>query len=303
MPRFLTKQKRWMEASIWNYSLFFLGGTFSLAAVRLFQIWATDSWDYINLYYSTVAFSICVSVFAILLRYLATKGYLDRNQKNIEKWLIYENLVCTKYNLDFNFKLNKAFLPILFLSGFSLWLVGNFKNFVSGGFLLLSSLLFLCYFTNYLYITYYMIKTPVPEECLLAPPHLLIKIAGIIPQNNHSRDYSTNSKFQRSQVIFTQNKRYLWPIFKVTGLLISAAVTADLGVAAMGGETAYSTRSLDKNRYGWFTNSPKARERAIFLVNEMGEDPGTFTESDKRLNIQKVYSIYNKYKASNFEKP
>lgn len=115
-----------------------------------------------------------------------------------------------------------------------------------------------------------MIKTPVPQECLLTPPHLLIKIVGIVLQINQPRDYSTNSKFQRSQAIFTQNKRYLWPIFKSTGLLISAAVTADLGVATMGGETAYSTRSLDKNRYGWFTNSPKARERYFFSWTKWG---------------------------------
>jgi len=75
-----------------------------------------------------------------------------------------------------------------------------------------------------------------------------------------------------------------------------------LGIAAMENETAYSTGSLDKARYGRITNSPKVRERAIFLINEMGEDPNSFVGSDKRLDIQKVYSTYNKHKANNFEK-
>jgi hypothetical protein len=34
----------------------------------------------------------------------------------------------------------------------------------------------------------------------------------------------------------------------------------------------------------------------------MGEDPSTLVGPDKRLNVQKVYSIYNKHKANNFEK-
>lgn len=34
----------------------------------------------------------------------------------------------------------------------------------------------------------------------------------------------------------------------------------------------------------------------------MGEDPGILVGPDKRLNVQKVYSTYNKYKANNFEK-
>lgn len=73
-----------------------------------------------------------------------------------------------------------------------------------------------------------------------------------------SRNYTTNTKFQRSGVIFTQNKRFFWPLFKGVGLLIGAAVSADLGIAMMENETAYSTRSLDRAKYGWFTNSPKA---------------------------------------------
>jgi hypothetical protein len=96
-----------------------------------------------------------------------------------------------------------------------------------------------------------MAKTPVPQECLLAPPNFLIRIVDMMPQiSSSSRNYGTNTKFQRSQVIFTQNKRFFWPLFKGFGLLISAAVSADFGIATLENETAYSTRSLDKARYG-----------------------------------------------------
>ena len=122
-----------------------------------------------------------------------------------------------------------------------------------------------------------MARTPVPQECFLEPPNFLVKIVGITSQiGQRYRNYGTNTKFQRSRTIFTQNRKFFWPLFKATGLLIGSAVSADLGIAAMENETAYSTRTLDKARYGWVTNSPKARERAIFLINEMGEDQNSF---------------------------
>lgn len=301
--RFSLKKKLWIQSSLWNYSLFFLAGTVWLAIIRFFQIWITGTWEYINLYYSTTAVSCLVSLFAIFLKYLSLNGYLERSKRNSEKWANYESLVCAKHQLGANFSFNKAGYFLFFLLGFSFWLSGNYKNFVSGCFMSFVSLLLLLYFMNYLYIVYCMVKTPVPLECFLEPPSFLVKIVGIVPQIDQSRrNYGTNTKFQRSQAIFTQNKQFFWPLLKATGLLIGSAVSADLGIAAMENETAYSTRSLDKARYGWITNSPKARERAIFLINEMGEDPNSFVGSDKRLDIQKVYSTYNKHKANNFEK-
>jgi len=43
----------------------------------------------------------------------------------------------------------------------------------------------------------------------LEPPSFLVKIVGIVPQIDQSRrNYGTNTKFQRSQAIFTQNKQF-----------------------------------------------------------------------------------------------
>jgi hypothetical protein len=53
-------------------------------------------------------------------------------------------------------------------------------------------------------------------------------------------------------------------LLKATGLLVGSAISADLGIAAMGNETAYSIRSLDKRGMGGLLIRQKL-EKGLFF--------------------------------------
>lgn len=298
------KRAEWIQSSIFNYSIFFFGGTLSLAIVRYFQIWITNSWDYMSLYYMGVTSSFCVSCFAVLSKYLAVNGYLDRKIENKKKWKAYEALVSQKHNLDPNFRIDALGLPLFFLTAFSFSFLLRVGGVAAGHFMLIISGLLICYVINRLYIYYYMIKTPIPQESFLTPSNFLVKAVGVWPLNRlFVREYSTRTRFQRAQALTTQSGKHFWPLLTSISALTVAALAIDDSMAFRNGETLLSTRAQDRYTRGWTTNSFKARERAIFLETEMGQDIKHCINPGGRLNNRKIHVLYNQHKANNFELP
>lgn len=118
-------------------------------------------------------------------------------------------LVCLKHKLDFNFSINGLGTLLFFLTAISFSFLLRIQSIVVGYLLLIISGLLVCYVINRLYIYYYMIKTPVPQELLLTPSDFLVKAMGVWPLDKlFARKYSTKTKFQRAQLIATQGGKH-----------------------------------------------------------------------------------------------
>jgi hypothetical protein len=303
---FLKKRREWINASFRNYTLFLLWGSISLATVRFFQMWITNSWHLINFYYMSVTFSFFVTFVLITLRYLKDKGYFKRGEENREKWRAYQNFVAEKRNLKWNFVFSRSLivlftLDFLFLNFYRDFHVGETLSNIG---MFTSSFVFFCYVVNHFYIAYWMKKTPTPNELLLEPPNLYVKIASTkVIDKILSRRYSTRTRAERLRLFYSNNKKEIWATSLGIATVMYWATGTDRSIADYNEETTYGSRIYTTSKGGWYTTEPKIKTRAHQLL-KWGVDPSELCyENSKRLNGGEVNAIYERLKNEKYPKP
>ena len=303
---FLKTRREWVQSSLRNYTLFLLWGSISLATIRFFQMWITNSWHLINFYYTSVAFSFFFTFVLISLRYFKDKGYFKRGDDNREKWKCYQKFVAEKRNLKWNFVFSRSLiilftLDFLFLNFYRDFHVGETLSNIG---MSISSLVFFCYVVNHFYIVYWMKKTPTPEELLLEPPGIYIKIASIPAIDKIlSRKYSTRTRAERLRLFYNNNKKEVWATTLAFATAIYWANGTDRAIADYNEETTYGSRVYTTSKGGWYTTDPKIKTRAYQLMR-WGVDPTELCyEDSKRLNGQEVNTVYERLKNEKYPKP
>ena len=302
----LKKRREWIFSSFRNYSLFLIWGSVWLACVRIFQIWATDSWWYLDIYYKTTAFSFFFTTVMITLRYLKDKGYFQRGEENREKWRKYKELVAAKHDLDWNFKFSRSLvflltLHFLFLNFYRDDHVGESLSNLG---MITSSVVFFCYMINHFYISYWIRKTPTPTELLLEPPGVYKRVLSIqMIDRILIRKYTTRTKVERLKLFYTTNKKEIWATSLGVATALYWATGTDRTIADYNEETTYGSRVYTTSKGGWYTTDPKIKTRAHQLLR-WGFDPSEFChENSKRLNSEEVNSIYERIKDEKYPKP
>lgn len=303
---FIKKRREWVFSSFRNYALFLIWGSVWLSCVRIFQIWATDSWWYLDIYYKTTAFSFFFTAVMIILRYLKDKGYFQRGEGNKEKWRKYTEVVATKHGLDWNFKFSRSLFVLLtfhflFLTFYRDNHVGEtLSNFG----MIVSSLIFFCYMVNHFYISYWIRKTPTPTELLLEPPNIYKRVLSIQTIDKIlTRKYATRTKVERLKLFYTTNKKEIWATSLGVATALYWATGTDRTIADYNEETTYGSRVYTTSKGGWYTTDPKIKTRAHQLLR-WGIDPSEFCyENSKRLDSKEVNVIYERIKDEKYPKP
>jgi hypothetical protein len=168
----LKKIREWSERSYLNYTIVVLCGLVWISLLRLLAVWTTNTWHYLPIYYLSTFILMGLSFFAVSVRYMKHKGYLQRFELNKQKWNSYTELVAEKYNLKWNFKLSKSFIfflcvECLFTNFYRDNRIGEtFSNLLNFAFVLLFFLLFI----NQIYIYLCMKETPIPIKFVGEPP-------------------------------------------------------------------------------------------------------------------------------------
>ncbi len=292
---FFKKKHEWINASLRNYALFLLWGSISLATIRFFQMWVTNSWHLINFYYTSVAFSFFVTFVFTSLRYFKDKGYFKRGQENSQKWINYKNYVADKHNLRWNFLFSRSIVILLPLDGIfhTLYAQSHGGELLTNVGMFTFTLVFFCYFINHCYLVHWIRKTQIPDELLLEPSGIFVKIASIpVIDKILSRKYSTRTRAERLRLFYSNNKKEVWS----TGLGVATALWwangGDNTIAGFTGETSYGARAYNSTTEGWFTTDPKLKRRAHSL-SRWGSDPSMYCyEGSKRLDPNKLNSAY-----------
>jgi len=302
----LKKKREWIMASFRNYAFFLLWGSISLASIRYFQMWITNSWHLINFYYTSVAFSFFVTFVLISLRYLKDKGYFKRGEENREKWRAYQQFVAEKHKLKWNFIFSRS-LPLLLTLDFlflNFYRDSHVSETLSNIGMFTSSFVFFCYAINHFYIFYWMRKTPTPQELLLDPPNMYVKIASIPAIDKIlSRRYSTLTRAERLRLFYSTNKKEIWATGVGVATVMYWATGTDRTIADYNEETSYGSRVYTTSKGGWYTTDPKIKTRAHQLIR-WGVDPSELCyENSKRLNSGEVNTVYERLKDEKYPKP
>ena len=301
----LKKRREWILSSFKNYSLFLVWGSVWLACVRIFQIWITDSWWYLDTYYKTTAFSFFCTTVMIILRYLKDKGYFQRGQENSEKWRKYTKMVAAEHRLEWNFMFSRSlFLLLTFDFIFLTFYRDNHAGESLSNFgMMTSSLVFFCYIINHFYIYYWIRKTPTPSELLLEPPAVYKRILSTQTMDKIlSRKYTTRTRAERLRLFYTNNKKEVWATTVGVATVLYWTTGTDRSIADYNGETTYNARVSTLSR-GWYTTVPKVRMRAEQLT-AWGIDPSDFCyENSKRLNDNELNTVYERIRDEKYPKP
>lgn len=303
---FFKKKHEWINASLRNYSLFLIWGSFSLAFVRLFQIWASGSWELMNFYYTTVSISFSFTFYLICLRYLKEKGYFKRGEENKKKWRSYQDFVAERHNLTWNFRFSRSLfflltLDFIFLNFYRDYHAGETLSNIG---MFISSFIFFCYFVNHFYIVYWIKKTPTPSDLMLDPPEIYVKIASLKPIDKILiRKYGTRTRFERFKSSYNNNKKEIWATALGVATVLYWATGTDRSIADFNHETTYGSRVYTTTKGGWYTNSPKTRDRIEQLI-DWGVDPTKLCYDDSKcLDDAEVKSVYERIKDEKYPKP
>jgi len=269
------------------------GGLIWIGFVRIVAIWTTDSWHYLSIYYISTFILMGLSFFAVSVRYMKDKGYLQRFELNKKKWNGYTELVTEKYNLRWNFLLSRFFVFFLFIEclftnfyrdnhiGESL---SNLLNFVF-------VLLFFFLFVNQIYIYICMKQTPIPIRFVGEPPRFYLRLASSKYTGKvfkvFLREYGTGAG-----VVGWRYKKGLAALGIATGSLIFTTMGVDRCWADYTGETSYIGQAFTASNSGWYTKDPLTKQYAHKL-SQWGVNPAQFAHKhSKLLDVELVAKRY-----------
>lgn len=304
----LKRSKEWRDSSLKNYAIFFYGGTVWLALIRFFQMWITNSWNYMPIFYSGILFSILFSSLAVALKYFTLRGFFRRSEENKIKRDRYMEIVSEKNNLRWNILFSKCLLFLMVLySIFIIWsnIDPEFPDTRLGVFaIFFLSVLFILYVTNHFYVCYCISKTKKPDDLLREPPKWFIRLTYLKPVDRMLiRRYGTMPRTRRARVFFEVNKERLLVIGLGIGSTVTTAIVSDNFYSAISGRVGLLPRLYTFSSFGWYTPDLKTK-RYAHQLSWWGIDPTQFKVGDSNLlNEELVKEAYKAENSRRYPKP
>lgn len=193
------------------------------------------------------------------------------------------------------FFFSKSFLFILLLNSCFLYLYRDYYHgsLLSNIGMFFFTVIFVLYALNHFYIVYLMYKTPTPDELLLEPPSFYLKLTSFkFVDRILFRKYSTRTRYQRVQDLYTQNKKAVWATTLGTASLLFTAQGTDRTWGDLTGHTTPGQRLYTSSTHGWVTLDPRIKRRAEQL-QRWGIDPKQFCyDGLKELDSSSINEVY-----------
>lgn len=215
------------------------------------------------------------------------RGFAERSIRNSDRWKAYHKRLILKYDIGYLYIIRRVSWWALAISSALVVLTGSNS--------VIPCLIALPLSVSQLIICYYVFITPFPDELLLEPPAFFEKIYKK-PLINRIlvRHYSSR---KGASAAFTGGSKIAWYLAIGTSAAVSSAVSADVGLSTLTGEVTYIGRAYDRSKYGWYTESPGAREK-MRVLEAAGFEKSDFINSDGRLNYVKVHRFYNEWESA-----